>query len=171
MNWLLIGSGIDLNGRRMAARIDSGHHGRVVRINKPYGHPLDTGTRCDLLVTRFPDWPTRFFGAALPATLPTLCLNTHTGTNLPADWPPFTQEEHRAACAELGHPHASAGMLAAFYLLNRGQRHIAVIGFGYHPHTGWAPDKRYPDGTVDTNPAYNWPRERAWLQNNHITLL
>jgi hypothetical protein len=153
---LVVGSGVDLVGRRLGPRIDRGEYGLVVRVNKPYGEPRDAGRRMDLLVTRWSSWVARFF-PGLAYDGPVLVLNEHKG---------MSEAEHRAASLELGWQHVSAGMLACMWCLNRGARRVRVVGFGYDPQRGWAADKRYPDGQKDGNPLYNWKQEQRWLANN-----
>ena len=157
---LVIGSGSDLVGRRLGKKIDSGFWQTVIRVNKFYGGQLEAGSRMDVLVTRYASWVQRFFpGPTLGC--PKVFLNEHVG---------WSQEEHIAALNEVQHPAVSAGLCACMWALNRGARAVDVIGFGYHPVTGWAPNKRYPDGTVDQNPHYNWAAENRWLENN-VTLI
>lgn len=153
---LVVGSGIDLVGRRLGARIDRGDFGLVARVNKPYGEPLDAGRRMDLLVTRWSSWLGRFF-PGWGYTGPVLVLNEHKG---------MSEAEHRAACLEVGWQHVSAGVLACMWALNRGARRVRVVGFGYDPLRGWAADKRYPDREKDGNPLYHWKQEQRWLAQN-----
>lgn len=159
-NVLVIGSGSDLVGRRMGHIIDSGRWPVVIRVNKNYGSALDVGGRMDVLVTRYADWVQRYFpGPTLGC--PKVFLNEHFG---------WTRAEHIAALHEVQHTAVSAGLCACFWALNRGARSVSVLGFGYHPATGWAQKKRYPDGTLDQNTHYNWAAENRWLENN-VTLI
>lgn len=151
---LVVGSGVDLAGRRLGARIDRGAFGLVVRVNKPYAMGRDAGRRVDLLVTRWSPWCERWFpGYAGPVVV----LNEHRG---------FSEAEHEAARLEVGWQHVSAGVLACLWCLNRGAQRVRVVGFGYEAARGWARDKRYPDGVRDENPLYNWPLEQHWLARN-----
>lgn len=52
---LIIGSGVDIVGRRLARFVDT-WPGVVVRCNKAYGDPLDIGRRTDLYFTRWESW-------------------------------------------------------------------------------------------------------------------
>lgn len=157
---IIIGSGADVVGRRMGTAIDAARFGRVVRVNKPYGAAIDVGGRMDVLVTRWQSWVQRYFpGPTIGCEM--VFLNEHIG---------FSQEEHRAACEEVGWGNVSAGTLAAIWALNRGAVQVFALGFGYHPDRGWPAEKRYPDRTLDTNPHYNWAAENRWLENN-VTLL
>ena len=159
-NVLVIGSGADLVGRRLGRLIDSGRWPVVVRVNKPYGAAADAGSRMDVLVTRYAAWVQRYFpGPTLGC--PKVFLNEHFG---------WTREEHLAALNEVQHSAVSAGLCACLWALNRGARSVSVLGFGYNPATGWPAEKRYPDGTPDHNPHYNWQAEARWLENN-VTLL
>lgn len=44
---ILIGSGLDLDGRNLGAQIDAGFFGKVFRVNKLYGRSQDVGVRVD----------------------------------------------------------------------------------------------------------------------------
>lgn len=157
---IIIGSGRDVVGRRLGSFIDAGRFGSVVRVNKPYGSAVDVGGRMDVLVTRWQAWVNKYFpGPTIGCKM--VFLNEHIG---------FTQEEHRCACEEVGWDNVSAGTLAAIWALNRGAGEVFALGFGYHPARGWPAEKRYPDGTLDTNPHYNWAAENRWLEKN-VTLL
>lgn len=159
-NVLVIGSGRDLVGRRLGKKIDAGCWPVVIRVNKPYGSNLDVGARMDVLVTRYAAWVQRYFPGPTIGC-PKVFLNEHFG---------WSKEEHLAALAEVQHPAVSAGICACLWALNRGARQVFVVGMGYHPVTGWAQQKRYPDGTVDPNPHYNWAAENRWLERN-VTLI
>lgn len=159
-NCIVIGSGADVAGRRLGARIDSGAFGLVVRVNKPYGAPVDVGSRTDVLVTRWRSWVDRFF-PGVPPGVSRVVLNEHLG---------ISPVEIASASAEIGWENVSAGLLACQWALNRGARKVFAIGFGYRRGQGWPAQKTYPDGTADPNKRYNWPVENRWLQNN-VTLL
>lgn len=157
---IVIGSGADVAGRGLGSRIDAGEFGLVLRVNKPYGVPEDVGSRIDVLVTRWQPWIQKYFpGPTLGCQW--VVLNEHLG---------ISADEMRAAAMEIGHPHASAGLLACMWALNRGARQVFAIGFGYRRGQGWPGQKMYPDGTLDPNPNYNWPAENRWLENS-VTLL
>lgn len=157
---IIIGSGADLVGRRLGKKIDSGHFDRVIRVNKPYGDPVDVGARMDVLVTRYASWIQKYFPGPTIGC-PKIIINEHVG---------ISESEHLAAASEIGWKHVSAGTLACMWALNRGARQVFALGFGFHPDRGWPTAKSYPDGTPDNNPHYNWPRENRWLENN-VTLL
>lgn len=159
-NLLLIGSGCDLNGRRLGKQIDSGKFGLVCRINKPYGLPADVGTRTDVIITRWSSWVKKFFGTDKP-TCPCVILNEHLG---------FSVQEHLLASLECGVTRPSAGILAICWALNRGAARVRVIGFGYDARSGWANQKIYASGELDANPLYDWDREHKWIQR-HAELL
>lgn len=48
---IIIGSGSDLNGRKLGAKIDNGDFGKVFRINRFYGDKQDVGSHTDYVVT------------------------------------------------------------------------------------------------------------------------
>lgn len=156
---IVIGGGADVVGRQLGHAIDAGRFGLVIRVNKPYGAPADVGSRMDVLVTRWRAWIGKYF-PGLPACT-RVVINEHLG---------IYPVEIAAAAAEIGCPKISAGLLACQWALNRGARKVYAVGFGYRRGDGWAAQKTYPDGTVDTNENYNWPAENRWLQNN-VTLL
>lgn len=158
---LIIGSGSDLNGRQLGATINAGRRWPVVvRVNKFYGDPRDVGARMDALVTRYADWVGKYFPGPVIGC-PKVFLNEFFG---------FSQQEYQTTLAEINHPHASAGLLACAWALNRGAHSVTILGFGHHPVTGWAKIKTYPDRTPDPNPLYNWPAEHRWLEANVILL-
>jgi len=54
---LIIGSGADIDGRRLKYLIDNTNRFDIVaRVNKHYGNELDTGTRTDVIFTRWNQW-------------------------------------------------------------------------------------------------------------------
>lgn len=158
---LIIGSGDDVNGRHLGRVIDAGRRWDfIVRVNKYYGEKSDVGSRMDALVTRYAAWVQKYFPGPVIGC-PKVFLNEFFG---------FSQQEYQTTLAEINHPNASAGLLACVWALNRGAHSVTVLGFGHHPPTGWSPEKKYPDGTIDQNPHYNWPAEHRWLENNAILL-
>lgn len=157
---LVIGSGADLVGRGLGRLIDSGRWDVVVRVNQPFGAPSDVGSKMDVLVTRWRSWVPQFFKG--PVRFEKLIvLNERVG---------MSSNEINVASVEVGAERVSAGLCACIWALNRGAKSVSVIGFGYHPATGWAPQKRYPDGTLDPNSHYNWAAENRWLEKN-VTLI
>ena len=163
---LVIGSGQDLDGRAMGDIIDGDTYDYVCRINKTYGAIEDVGTRCDVLFTRWSSWVGPGANFVEEDTLSkckrVIILNQHVG---------YSQTEQTMICYEVGHDHVSAGPQAIHWLLNRGCRHIDLIGFGYKPGEGFMNEKiyaknskNYPDGMKDTNQLYDWTLERKWLQ-------
>lgn len=156
-DFVVVGSGVDVVGRGIGARVDAGEFGRVVRVNKPYGAPADIGTRTDLLVTRWTPWVTRFFGECWQPEAPVVVLNECKG---------IAADELMAARVEVGWQNVSAGVLACMWLLNRGARRVRVVGFGWRPDAGWDVGKHYPGGERDENPNYYWDLERHWLAHN-----
>lgn len=52
-NILVIGSGSDLDGRKMKELIDGDTYDVIARVNKYYGSPDDVGTRTDYIFTRW----------------------------------------------------------------------------------------------------------------------
>lgn len=154
---LVIGSGADLDGRRLGKKIDSGHWDVVIRVNKMVGQPADIGSRMDILITRFRKWVPRFF--PFPVAFDELvCLNEEVG---------ISALEMTAAAIEANHDRASAGLIACMWALNRHAARVDAIGFGYSPATGFSSVKKYAvSKKIDNNPLYNWQNENEWLKKN-----
>lgn len=158
---LLVGSGLDVNGRRLAAAVD-GPRSRwdvVVRMNRHYGNPEDVGLRTDVIFTRWKRWLGWWSREALEAVSDVVVLNEYMG---------FSAEELALDCREVGHDAASIGLHTAAFLVRRGAL-VEGIGFGCAGGV-FAREKRYPDGRRDGNLRYNWRAENEWLRRN-ITLL
>lgn len=151
---LLIGSGKDLVGRGLGARIDSGEWDFVVRCNHYYGLPEDVGTRTDLAVVREAKHEKIFIDEA--PLCPVRVLTTNDGVNFPKE---LLQE----AARQVGHREASIGVIAAIWLLHHGVR-LSVMGIGHFPDGHWLEQKTYPDGTPDTAGYCDWSKENAWWQ-------
>lgn len=151
---LLIGSGADLTGRAMQERIESGAEwAAVVRINKHYGAPEDVGCRTDVAVMARRVWFNYYFSAC--PNVPRMVAFAE-GIGCPKDY-------RATVAAELGVERVSTGLAAAHLLLDAGAQ-VELIGFnapGGVPSEG---GKRYADGTLDTNEAYDWAAELKWLQ-------
>jgi hypothetical protein len=162
---LVIGSGQDLDGRAMKDIIDGNTYDYICRINKTYGDVQDVGTRCDIFFTRWSSWVSYgcdFIDAdTLHQCKIVVVLNQHVN---------YSQTERTMISYEVGEDHVSAGPQAVHWLLNRGCRHIDLIGFGYRDgkfmdEKIYAKNsKNYPDGMKDTNSMYNWAKERQWLK-------
>lgn len=168
---LIIGSGVDLKGRRLARFIDN-FRGVVIRCNKIYGDPADVGSRVDLFFTRWRSW----FGTLTPLIKGTdyIAVNDCVG---------ISPQECKIIADEVGWEAVSCGVVAVGYCLHRGARSISVIGFGYSPasrgffpkgYTAAYPEKETLPTTkynLDKNPHYNWALENAFLIYNKIKLL
>lgn len=162
---LVIGSGIDIDGRHMQSIIDdSDYYGCVVRVNKPYGDVVDVGTRCDVLVTRWAMWADPAFGfvntRVLQEAEEVVILNQFVN---------YSIAERSLLLAESSCDNLSAGVQAVHWLLNRGCVHVDLIGFGFDGKE-FAKEKRYchnainfEAGAVDNNPHYDFAKERQWL--------
>lgn len=161
---LIIGSGIDIDGRRLQRTIDGNRFDIVCRVNKHYGEEKDAGTRTDCIVTRWAQWyqgGQDFFPQELiDGAKQIVVLNQHCG---------FSETEQQIIASEIGVEKASAGVQAVAYFLNRGAREIWLLGFGYYQdgfHNGkryCKNSKNYPAGMQDKNPFYDWNKERAFL--------
>lgn len=154
---LLVGSGADLNGRRLGAAVDAprSRWDVVARLNRPYGDVRDVGRRTDVIFTRWKAWLDWWPRATLDAVQDVLVLNECAGVS---------REELEMDCREIGHDCASIGLHAAAFLLRRGAR-VEALGFGWLGGA-FAREKRYPDGRRDGNPRYNWRAENVWLERN-----
>lgn len=169
---LLIGSGADLNGRRLGSQIDAGHFGLIARCNYLYGDPLDIGHRTDFLFTRRSGWLSQIPPGIRYALRECIIINEGKGVH---------GDELAITAQEAGVERASCGLIAAAWLLRRGYR-VSAIGFGFSGGK-FAAEKKYPSsaysvgkqaehlkGRTDINPNYNWPAENKWLARN-VTLL
>lgn len=155
---LLIGSGLDLNGRRLGSSIDRGRFGLVARCNFLYGNPADSGHRTDFLFTRWAAWLDKIPPALRFSVKHCIILNEKKG---------ISEAEYKQTLEEVGQEHVSCGTLAAAWLLRRGFR-VSAIGVGFSGGA-FLKEKRYPDGKKDDNTHYNWAAENRWLANN-VTL-
>ena len=151
---LLIGSGKDIVGRGLGARIDAGEWDVVVRCNHYYGAPADVGTRTDLAVVRETRFEKDFINEA--PEMPLRVLATNNGVNFP-------RALLQQAAQEVGHREASIGIIAALWLLHNGAR-LSVMGIGHFPDGSWIEQKTYPDGAVDKAGFCDWSKENAWWQ-------
>ena len=173
---LVIGSGADLNGRAMASTIDTppaegGVYDVVVRCNKMFGDPADVGHRCDVAAVRYPEWLIKY---GLTHATHFISFNgSQIGGRAAGTYGQWGRREKENLAAELGVKNPSCGALAVAWAKVRGcsKENLHVIGFGYDPKSGtFAGEKRYPDGTIDQNPNYDWARENEWLRQN-VTLI
>lgn len=174
---LVIGSGRDLDGRKLGNAIDSGKWDTVVRVNKLYGGPEDVGTRTDIIVTRWTSWlkdhKDWFSDDVQRDAKGIIVLNEFKG---------YTKDEYRALCDSLDHCMASGGIQAVSYCLNRGAK-VDVIGFGFkdgkhggkvytQANTAHIPKHLVDNSGKDLNNSYDWDKEDAWLANHpDVTLL
>ena len=153
---LLVGSGFDLNGRRLGARIDApGRWDAVVRLNRLYGAPCDVGRRTEVIFTRWRRWLAWFPEDVREAAQDIIVVNEHAG---------ISAEELALNCCEVGHDAVSIGVHAAGYLLRRGAL-VEGIGLGWLGGA-FMRQKRYPDGRLDGNARYNWRLENEWMARN-----
>lgn len=162
---LVIGSGQDLDGRGMRDEIDGDKYDYICRINKTYGNVEDVGTRCDIFVTRWSQWISVGNNFVEPEVLhncqKVIILNQHVN---------YSKTERLLLSKEMGVEHVSAGPQAIHWLLNRGCKHIDLVGFGYRDGEFMSDkvycqnSKNYADGMKDNNTLYDWGLERKWLQ-------
>lgn len=165
---LLIGSGQDLDGRRMKNLIDdpNSKFDLVARLNKHYGTDQDTGTRTDIIITRWSQWLTPLQGFFTESDINNakkiIILNQFLG---------YSQSEGEALKLETGLNKTSAGIQALHYFINRGAKRIYIIGFGYYSDginrgkTYCKNSFNYPAGMRDTNKNYDWVRQKNWINN------
>lgn len=164
---LVIGSGLDLNGRRLADAIDfSARWDVVARLNKYYGDPRDVGRRCELGFIRWRGWQTKQGGAVMREGQDWWPYDVRCGVRrwvVLNEFAGISPGEHDMTAAEAGVEKPSCGLLAVAWLLNRGARAVDVIGFGMGA-TGWLARKAYTNGVVDGNPHYDWEKEHRWME-------
>lgn len=168
---LVIGSGSDLDDRKMGSIIDGDTYDIVARVNKHYGSKEDVGNRTDFIFTRWYSWldSHEWFNEEEQANAKQIIiLNQHVG---------YSRTEYEWLCLKVGHEHVSAGAQVIDYFLNRGVKNIDVIGFGCK-NGKFKRDKVYTnrsEGTTpkhnttaegkDENPLYDWHKERYWEVN------
>lgn len=162
-NILIVGSGVDLTGRRLASFVDN-WQGVVARCNKLYGSPLDIGTRTDIFFTRWQSW----VGTITPLQdgAEYVVINDARG---------ITPQELAIIGQEIGVDFPSCGAVAVGWCLHRGARSVSVMGYGYSPQSrGFFPKAyaaKYPEKqglpvtryNVDKNSHYDWAKEAAYL--------
>lgn len=166
MSVLIIGSGRDLDGRKMQDIIDGDNYDIVVRVNKHYGSVEDVGSRTDIIITRWNSWLDNvewFTADEIEGAKEVVILNQHIG---------WAATEYEWLCRKVGHKAVSAGVQAIEWALNRGVASIDVIGFG-RVDGQRAKAKTYTTGSVgttpqgaeqqDNNPHYDWTKEDDWI--------
>lgn len=162
---LIIGSGLDIDGRRLKKKIESDFFDFVARVNKHYGREIDSGTRTDFIFTRWLQWSKKEFSFfsenELNEAKAIIILNQHIG---------YSETELSILLNELKHNKVSAGLQAIHYFLNRGVKEVWLLGFG--KYSDGFKEKRYcsnsfnfKKGHFDNNPAYDWNKEKEWLKN------
>lgn len=176
---LIIGSGSDLDGRKMGNIIDSEKYDIIARVNKHYGSPEDVGNRTDYIFTRWQQWLANsewFTAEELSNAKEIIVLNQHTALK---KFDSYCQTEYQWLCHKVGHEHVSAGAQVVDYFLNRGVKQIDIIGFGsvngkflkdkvYTQRSkGTTPGHNTTKEGVDQNPLYDWDAERLWEINQH----
>lgn len=169
-NVLVIGSGADNDGRKLGKDIDLGKWDVVIRCNKLYGAREDTGTRTDVLFTRWNSWldNEEFMPREVIANVKVAVIaNQHIGVS---------QTEYGWLCAQVGKDQVSCGPQAVHWALTHGAARVDLIGFG-RKNGVFMRDKVYSkadkdsnrvpnhdiDFLTDKNPIYDWHLERMWL--------
>lgn len=162
---LIIGSGSDLDGRRLEKKIDSDYYDYIIRINKHYGLREDSGTRTDIIFTRWVQWINKginfFTDEDIQNSKKIIIINQNVGVSL---------SEIEQGKLEIGHDKVSAGVIACLWCINRGVKEIDIIGFG-HYQDGWHIKSycqnsfNYNPRMKDNNPLYDWDKEKRWLMN------
>ena len=165
---LIIGSGIDLSGRKMGKDIDDGRWDVVIRLNKYYGMEIDIGHRTDIVFTRWSRWleedKFKFFPRhIIEEAKEIIIMNQYLGV---------AQSEVEITKQEIGVESVSIGAMAVAYCLHRGAREVNLIGYGFNGYE-FSKEKRYSEnsgyyrGYKDNNPAYNWDKERQYYLNQN----
>ena len=152
---LLIGSGSDLNGRKMGDRISAAEceWDMIARVNRPYGDAEDVGKRLDLCFVCRRVWLNYNFNPSfLRSGFRVIAFDDGVGCEQ-------GYRSKAALGANIG-TKSSTGFAAAYWLLEQGAT-VEIIGFGSRENMSV---KTYPDGTVDNNPNYDWAAERQWLE-------
>lgn len=159
---IVIGSGIDLNGRKLGEAIDRGEFGKVVRVNKFYGDPIDVGTVTDVLFS----FNTKFWR-------PECGKFKHFINVVMLDRGAFRYDVVRKYGIAKG-KRASTGLCAVDYYVRNGYD-VTVIGYGFRDSKLVTPHKTYTDGTPDNIVVIDFDYENECLkrlaEEGKITLL
>lgn len=160
---LLIGSGMDLNNRKLQSRIDNpnGEWDFIARVNKYYGDPTDVGTRTDLVFTA----TSQLVATCFPQHLIKDSYVVGFREGYHCDSPYW--RKRLALLLNINHD-ISTGGSAIYWLLERGAI-VDLIGFGFRDKQ----DKKvYCDGAIDNNVHYNWQWEYSWASSlNNVTFI
>lgn len=157
---IIIGSGSDLNGRKLGAAIDAGEFGEVVRVNKFYGELADVGVRTDWVFTLAREFfltsCVRRFGHPLKVgrMVETRVSRRNMAPRL-----------FRAALIDwLDLKSPSAGIEAVFGMVGRGYL-PTLIGYGFKGGAVVNRVKTYCDGRKDTRMygEHDYDRENEML--------
>lgn len=153
-NVLIIGSGQDLNGRKLGSKIDSGMFADyIIRVNKPYGDPQDVGSKTDLAFVRKNAFQYYYFPAYVHKDMDVFISEERD----------MTEDAHQRIANEIGVQKPSCGALAVAWARAMNAKSITIVGFGWK-NGHWPKQKTYPDGTKDNNPEYDWHKEEQWLE-------
>lgn len=167
---LLIGSGKDLDGRKMGTIIDnSDAYDLVCRVNKGYGLVEDTGTRTDVIFIRYSQWIPKFFSG--------IYLKNCKKRVVFFDGDPKMREFVEETKKETGLETVSTGLLAARWLICNGAD-VTIIGYGYK-NGSFPKQKAYTvngviketSGVNDNTTTYDWEAENNWLLQAKVTLI
>lgn len=160
---LVIGSGSDLDNRNVN-EIAQGYD-VIIKVNKNYGN---SNVQPDIIFTRWASWiddDKLFPKYMLDNAKVIVIVNQHVG---------ISATEIEWICEQIGHNHASCGLIAVHWALCKGASEVGVIGFGYS-NGAFNRDKVYTtanndhipgnntEGTKDVNPLYDWHKERMFL--------
>lgn len=173
---LVIGSGDDIDGRKMQGLVDGGAYDIIARVNKHYGSREDVGNRTDYVFTRWQQWLANedwFTKEQLGDAKEIVVLNQFTALK---KFDGFSQTEYRWLCMQVGHQQVSAGIQALAYFLNRGVATVDVIGYGctngkfkktkeYTTGSQGTTPAHNMQGNVDVNTNYDWHKEKTWAVN------
>lgn len=143
---LLIGSGSDINGRRLQQTIDNAKDVTIARINKHYGNQIDIGIKTDIIFG--------FDTSIIPAYLKQAQFID-----------PYILDNGRfrnSVQERLGHHNPSTGIMGVYWLLDNDYSPI-VIGFGFKNGELVNNIKTYPNGQQEISYYHNFG-----LENNKL---
>lgn len=161
---LIIGSGIDLEGRKLKNYINN-FHGIVIRLNKLYGNYDDVGDRTDIIFSRWSRWiedKYNFFPQDIVDNAKQIIYsNQYIG---------ISKTETDIIAREAGVSHASQGLLAVCWALHRGAKEVILLGYGYDGYSFnndkiYCSNAGYPKGLKDNNKNYDFAKEREYFIN------
>lgn len=147
---LLIGSGSDINGRKMKSQIDTANDIFIARINRHYGEEIDVGIQTHLIFG--------FDTSVIPDYLKHVqFINPYTLND---------QAFIQSVRDRINYRNPSTGIMGLYWLLDNGYKPV-VIGFGFKNGELINKIKTYPDGQQEISTWHNFALENEKLIELH----